>query len=141
VEWWEWTKRHKLLIRQCKGVRAQMVPALPSLRQMHLDGLDLVRTSGKGVIHSYVVVTQPILSAFVTAFPYVAGLVELDDCREPDGTMMHVAGVMVDNEAGVAIRVPAELVFEPTCDPNFVVPRWKVSQRERCKVDGLWQGN
>jgi hypothetical protein len=34
---------------------------------------------------------------------------------------------MVDDEADVAIGLPAEVVFEPTSDPNFVMPRWKIS--------------
>jgi len=79
------------------------------------------------VIHSYVVVTQPILAAFVPAVPYVVGLIELDDCHEADGSLTRVAGVMMDDEDKMAIGLPAEVVFEPTADPNFVMPRWKIS--------------
>ncbi len=94
-------------------------------------------SSGKGVLHSYVVVTQPILAAFVSAVPYVVGLVELDDCHEPDGSLTRIAGVMMDDEENVAIGLPVEVVFEQTADPNFVMPRFKVCG----KAENTWKFN
>lgn len=83
-------------------------------------------TAGKGVIHSYIVVTQPILSAFIETVPYVVALVELDDCREADGALVRVAGVLMDDEGAVAMGLPVEVVFEETKEPNIVIPRWKI---------------
>jgi uncharacterized OB-fold protein len=59
--------------------------------------------------------------------PYVVAIIELDDCREADGTVTRVAGVMMNDEAEVAIGLPCEVVFEQTNDPKIVMPRWKVS--------------
>jgi uncharacterized OB-fold protein len=84
-------------------------------------------TAGKGVLHSYVVVTQPILSAFIEAVPYVVGLIELDDCHEADGALTRVAGTLLNDEEEVAIGLPVAVVFEETKDPNIVIPRWKIS--------------
>ncbi len=84
-------------------------------------------TAGKGVLHSYVVVTQPILSAFIEAVPYVVGLIELDDCHEAEGALVRVAGTMLNDEAEVAIGLPVEVVFEETKDPYLVIPRWRVN--------------
>jgi uncharacterized OB-fold protein len=89
--------------------------------------LDWFETAGKGVLHSYVVITQPILGAFVEAVPYVVGLVELSDCHEADGSLVRVAGVMLNDEAEVAIGLPVQVEFEETTDPNIVIPRWKIS--------------
>jgi uncharacterized OB-fold protein len=83
-------------------------------------------TAGKGVLHSYIVVTQPILSAFIETVPYVVGLIELDDCHETDGSLVRVAGVLMDDEDAVAIGLPVEVVFEETKEPNIVIPRWKI---------------
>jgi uncharacterized OB-fold protein len=83
-------------------------------------------TAGKGVLHSYVVVTQPILSAFIETVPYVVGLIELDDCHEADGALVRVAGVLLDDEDAVAMGLPVEVVFEETKEPNIVIPRWKI---------------
>jgi uncharacterized OB-fold protein len=84
-------------------------------------------TAGKGVIHSYVVVTQPILGAFIETVPYVVGLIELDDCHEADGALVRVAGVLLDDEDAVAIGLPVQVVFEETKEPNIIIPRWKIS--------------
>ena len=61
--------------------------------------IDWFETAGKGVIHSYVVVTQPIVGAFIGAVPYVVAVIELDDCKEEDGTVTRVAGVMMEDES------------------------------------------
>ncbi len=127
MEWWEGTKRRKLLVRQCKNCGHKWFPPFPACAKCTSMDLTWFETSGKGVLHSYVVVTQPILAAFVNSVPYVVGLVELDDCHEPDGRLTRIAGVMMEDEADVAIGLPCEVVFEQTADPNFIMPRWKIS--------------
>ena len=84
-------------------------------------------TAGTGVIHSYIVVAQPIVGAFVEAVPYVVAIIELDDCKEEDGTVTRVAGVLTNDESEVAIGLPCKVLFEPTADPNIVMPRWQIS--------------
>ncbi len=83
-------------------------------------------TAGKGVLYSYVVVVQPIIGAFVSAVPYVVAIIELDDCREEDGTVTRVAGVLTNDESEVAIGLPCEVLYEATNDPKIVVPRWRI---------------
>jgi uncharacterized OB-fold protein len=73
------------------------------------------------------VVTQPILSAFIEAVPYVVGLIELEDCYEADGSLVRVAGVLMNEEEEVAIGLPVAVEFETTKDPNIVIPRWKIT--------------
>ena len=48
--------------------------------------LDWFQTIGTEVIHSYVLVEQPIVGAFISSVPYVVAIIELDDCKEEDGT-------------------------------------------------------
>ncbi|MGH9599562.1 MAG: Zn-ribbon domain-containing OB-fold protein [Terracidiphilus sp.] len=84
-------------------------------------------TAGTGVLHSYVVVVQPIVGAFIGAAPYVVGVIELDDCKETDGTVTRVAGVMTNDEAEVAIGLPCQVTYEDTNDTNIVMPRWRIS--------------
>jgi uncharacterized OB-fold protein len=59
--------------------------------------------------------------------PYVVAIIELDDCKEEDGTVTRVAGVMTNDEAEVAIGLPCSVLFEETNDPRIVMPRWRVS--------------
>ena len=65
VEWWAGTKQHKFLVRQCKSCGHKWFPPFPACAKCTSMDLTWFETSGKGVIHSYVVVTQPILAAFV----------------------------------------------------------------------------
>jgi uncharacterized OB-fold protein len=83
-------------------------------------------TAGKGVIHSYVVVEQPIVGAFIGTVPYVVAIIELDDCKDADG-VVRVAGVLTNDDAEAAIGLPCEVLFEPTADPKIVMPRWRIT--------------
>lgn len=126
AEWWMGTKQHKYLVRQCKSCGHKWFPPFPACSKCTSMDLTWFETAGKGVIHSYIVVTQPILSAFIETVPYVVALVELDDCREADGALVRVAGVLMDDEGAVAMGLPVEVVFEETKEPNIVIPRWKI---------------
>ena len=55
------------------------------------------QTISTGVIHSYVLVEQPIVGAFIGSVPYVVAIIELDDCKQEDGTVTRVAGVLSDD--------------------------------------------
>ena len=82
AEWWMGTKQHKYLVRQCKTCGHKWFPPFPACGKCTSMDLTWFETAGKGVLHSYVVVTQPILGAFIETVPYVVGLVELHDCHE-----------------------------------------------------------
>jgi len=55
------------------------------------------------------VVVQPIVGAFVSAAPYVVAVIEWHACKEQDGTVTRVAGVMTNDESEVAIGPPCTL--------------------------------
>ena len=58
---------------------------------------------------------------------YKLPLIELDDCKEEDGTVTRVAGVLTNEESEAAIGLPCTVVFEETGDPKIVMPRWRIS--------------
>src|SRR5215475_9883212 len=111
AEWWMGTKQRKYLVRQCKTCGHKWFPPFPACSKCTSMDLTWFETAGKGVLHSYVVVTQPILSAFI----------------EADGALVRVAGVMMNDEAEVAMGLPVAVEFEATKDSNIVIPRWKIS--------------
>jgi len=128
AEWWAATKQHKYFVRQCnKCGHKWFPPTIPACAKCASMDIGWFETTGKGVIYSYVVVTQPILGAFTNTAPYVVAIIELNDCREEDGTVTRVAGVLMNDEAETAIGLPCEAVYEETNDPKIVVPRWKIS--------------
>ncbi|HVA81981.1 MAG TPA: OB-fold domain-containing protein [Candidatus Binataceae bacterium] len=127
-EWWDATRKHKYLVRRCNRCGHKWFPpTIPACGKCMSMDIGWFETAGKGAIHSYVVVVQPIVGAFVGAVPYVVAVIELADCKEEDGAVTRVAGVMTNDESEVAIGSPCEVVFEATNDPNIVMPRWHIS--------------
>ena len=63
------------------------------------------QTISTGVIHSYVLVEQPIVGAFISSVPYVVAIMELDDCKQEDGTVTRVAGVLTDDHSKASKRL------------------------------------
>jgi len=134
-EWWEGARHKKFLVRS-KGEHKWWppVPACPFTGDM--DGLGWYEASGKGVIHSYIVPTQPILAAFVNAVPYVVALVELTDCSAADGSyFVRVGGVLLDDEDKAEIGAPVELewvespqmyTYADGTEDHIQIPRWRV---------------
>jgi uncharacterized OB-fold protein len=135
-EWWEAARQHKYLVRQCKRCGHKWFPPnIPACDKCTAMDIGWFETAGKGVIHSYVVVVQPIVGAFVSSVPYVVAIIELDDCKETDGTVTRVAGVLTNAEAEVAIGLPCTVLFEETNDPKILMPRWRISGG----ADGTWK--
>jgi len=67
----------------------------------------------------------------------VVAIIELDDCKEEDGSVTRVAGVLTNDEAEVAIGLPCEVQYENTNDPKIVMPRWRISGT----ASGTWKFN
>ena len=127
-EWWAATRQHKYLVRRCDRCGHKWFPpGIPACSKCVSMEVGWFETAGTGVIHSYIVVAQPIVGAFVESVPYVVAIIELDDCKEEDGTVTRVAGVLTNDESEVAIGLPCKVLFEPTSDPNIVMPRWQIS--------------
>lgn len=135
-EWWAATREHKYLVRQCKQCGHKWFPpTFPACSKCTSMDLGWFETSGKGVIHSYVVVEQPIVGAFIGTVPYVVAIVELDDCKEADGGVTRVAGVLTNDDTEAAIGLPCEVIYEPTADPKIVMPRWRITG----SVENAWK--
>jgi uncharacterized OB-fold protein len=127
-EWWDAARQHRYLVRRCNRCGHKWFPpSIPACSRCMSMDIGWFETAGKGVIHSYVVVVQPIVGAFVGAVPYVVAVIELDDCKDTDGTVTRVAGVMINDESEVAIGLPCAVLFEETTDPKIVMPRWHIS--------------
>lgn len=127
-EWWAATRQNKYLVHQCsKCGHKWFPPTIPACSKCMSMDIGWFETAGTGVIHSYIVVTQPIVGAFIESVPYVVAIIELDDCKEEDGTVTRVAGVLTNDESEVAIGLPCKVIFEPTNDAKIVMPRWQIT--------------
>jgi uncharacterized OB-fold protein len=137
-EWWEGARQKKFLVRICNNDGFKWFPPVPACAICgEMQNIGWFETSGKGVIHSYIVPTQPILAAFVNAVPYVVATVELPDCTWKDGEwFVRVGGVLMDDEDKAEIGAPVELVWVDSpqmytyadgTEDNLRIPRWQVT--------------
>lgn len=74
---WEGLKQGKLLIQRCAGCGLLRHPPGPACKQCHSFEWDTLESKGKGEIHSFVVVHQPVFEAFES--PHPVGLIALDE--------------------------------------------------------------
>src|SRR5271156_2540705 len=114
-EWWEAARQHKYLVRRCSRCGHKWFPPnIPACSKCASMEIGWVETAGKGVLHSYVAVVQPIIGAFISAVPYVVCIIELDDFKETDGAVTRIAGVLTNDEQYVAIGLPCQVLYEET---------------------------
>lgn len=132
-DWWQGTKEHKYLVRQCRKCAHKWFPPSPMCSACNSDDVGWFETSGKGTIHSYTVIQKAVHPAFAQAAPYVVALIELEGCAYPDGGAVRTVGVLIDPEEDAAIGLPVQVQFEPTGE--LVIPRWKISG----SAPGAWK--
>ena len=74
---WEGLKEHRLLVRRCARCRHLHHPPGPMCPQCHALEWEAQPLSGRGTVHSYVIVHQPQLPGF--SYPLPVALVELQE--------------------------------------------------------------
>jgi uncharacterized OB-fold protein/acyl dehydratase len=101
---WDGLKEDKLLIQRCKACGTLRHPPGPVCTACHSFDWDTVQASGRGTIHSYVVMHHPKHPAF--DYPHVVGLIQLEE-----GTRLVAPVVGVAHDA-VKIGTPVQVEFE-----------------------------
>lgn len=112
---WEGLAHRKLLFQSCGGrLRHPPAPMCPETGSLEFD---IVEASGRGVIHSFVVVHQPKLPGFDYPLPVV--LVELEE-----GVRI-VAGMTGAGSADLAIGKPVIADFVEI-EPGYILPAFRL---------------
>ena len=118
AEFWEGTKRGELLLQRCGGCgHLRFPPAVICPRCWSTDS-KWERTSGRGHIHTFIVVHRPQHPAFFEDVPYNVAIVELDE-----GIRLHSNVVDCAPEA-LRIGLPVEVVFQRVND-EITLPRFR----------------
>jgi uncharacterized OB-fold protein len=103
---WEGVAARRLLIQRCAGCRRLQHPPAPMCPACHGLTMEAIEASGRGVIHSFVVMHHPPVPPF--EYPNVIVLVEL---AEGTRLVSRLAGVAPDDvRIGMAVRVDFETV-------------------------------
>ena len=109
---WDGLRQQRLLVRRCTRCQHLHHPPGPMCPKCHAFDWDVQQLSGRGVIHSYVIVHQPQLPGF--SYPLPVALVEL-----AEGVRL-VANLVGVSPQEVRIGMPVEVEFVEVA-PDYVL--------------------
>jgi uncharacterized OB-fold protein len=117
---WQGCQRHELLLQKCHDCgRFQFYPRSLCINCMS-QGLEWVRSSGKGSVHTFTVIHQNVMPGFSQEVPYVFAIVELTERVRLTTNIVGCA------PAEVYIGMPVTVVFEPI-SPEISLPKFRPS--------------
>jgi uncharacterized OB-fold protein/acyl dehydratase len=112
---WDGVKRKELLIQRCAGCGALRHPPRPMCPSCQSLEWNAVKASGRGTIHSFVVIHHPPFPPF--DYPHVVALVDLEE-----GTRLVANLIDIDPKAvkvGMPVRIDFVAVDEELMLPQF----------------------
>jgi uncharacterized protein len=115
AHYWEGTLLGDLRLQRCRVCSTTYFPPQPFCPRCSSGEVDVVRASGRGTLHSYVI-THLAAPGFEP--PYVIAVVELE---EGPRLLTNLVEVEPDPQV-IPLDLPVEVVFEPVGDvvlPNF----------------------
>ncbi len=118
--YWEATQKHELRVQKCNSCGTLRFPPRPICHVCNSFDSEWILCSGKGTIHSYVVVPRPAHPAFRDKVPYGVVLVDLE---EGVRLISNVVDVPSDQ---LSIGMPVEVVFDDVAE-DVTLPRFKRS--------------
>ena len=78
--YWDAVKDHKFVVQQCNKCKNYYQPPRPMCPECHtLDTMDFVPSSGKGIVHSYIIYTTDRMAYPGMKIPYAVMVVEMDE--------------------------------------------------------------
>lgn len=110
---WEGADKGELRIQRCKGCETLRHPPSPMCPDCQSLEWDFVKSSGRGVVYSFVVMHHPPIPPF--EYPNPIALVELEE-----GTRL-ITQLKGLKEEEIAIGMPVEVAFTEV-EPGMVLP-------------------
>ena len=117
AHFWEGTARGDLRLQRCRSCSETYFPPQPFCPACASDDVEVVRASGRGTLHSYVI-NHRAAPGFDA--PYVIAVVEL---AEGPRLLTNLVDVAPDPDA-LPLDVAVEVVFEPVGD--ITLPLFRV---------------
>jgi uncharacterized OB-fold protein len=117
--WFDAAAEGWLALGHCRACGAWFMPRVICPKCWSQD-VEVARSSGRGVVHSFTVLYRPIDPWFEDKLPYVLGLIETE---EGVRVLTNVIGVEPDKvEIGMPVEVSFEDRGEGTIVPQFGPP-------------------
>ena len=119
--YWDACRRRELHLQRCRACRTFVhFPGVLCWR-CGSDRLEWEKVSGKGRVHTFVVVHHATIPEFKARVPYAVAWIELDESPSA-----RVLSDLVDCDvAKLAIGDRVEVVFDVDAIEGFVVPRFR----------------
>ena len=114
---WDGTAEGELRLQRCLGCESTYFPPQPYCPQCGSDDVDVVRSSGRGFLYSYVIshLSVPGFEA-----PYVIAVVELE---EGPRLLTNIVEVLPDPDH-LPLDLPVEVIYRAVVD--FKLPLFRV---------------
>jgi uncharacterized OB-fold protein len=109
AHYWEGTALGELRLQRCRACETTYFPPQPFCPACSSADVEVVRSSGRGSLSSYVITYRPAPGLDP---PYVIAVVELE---EGPRLLTNIVGVAPDPDA-LAIDLPVEVVYETVGD-------------------------
>ncbi|MDT0575375.1 MaoC family dehydratase N-terminal domain-containing protein [Croceicoccus sp. F390] len=119
AHYWKGIAERKLLIQQCSGCGRLRHPPGPACPVCHALEWEAKEASGRGKLHSFVVVHQPKVPGF--SYPLPVLLVELEE-----GVRMVANAIDVDRDA---LTIGADLMLDfLEVEPGYLLPGFRLAK-------------
>jgi uncharacterized OB-fold protein len=102
---WNGLREHKLLIQSCGGCGTLRNPPQPMCPKCRSLEWELIESSGRGTVYSYVMPHQPTFPFF--DYPYIVALIEL-----AEGVRL-VSNLTDIDPADVTVGMAVEVFYQP----------------------------
>jgi uncharacterized OB-fold protein len=120
AHFWQGTSEGELRLQRCRACDRAYFPPQPFCPHCASDDVEVVRASGNGTLHSYVI-NHRAAPGFTA--PYVIAVVELD---EGPRLLTNLVEVEADPDA-LPLDLPVEVVFETVGDAALPIFRPRTS--------------
>ena len=75
--WWEGLRAHRVLLQHCADCGRTRFPPMPSCPWCAAAAFDVVESSGRGIVYSFVTAHVAVSPGYVGSLPYSVATVEL----------------------------------------------------------------
>ena len=117
--YWDFLRKHEVRLQQCSDCGAFRFPASPVCVECDSARYTWARSSGKGVVFSWVVFHKSYFPSFAKDVPYNVAMVRLED-----GPMFIANIVGIENTA-IRRGMPVEIVFDDVAE-DLTIPRFRL---------------
>jgi uncharacterized OB-fold protein len=116
--YWEGCRNHELLIQRCRQCTAHQFYPRTFCTACNSTEVELVRSSGRGEVLTYTIITRAVSAAYAEDAPYVIALIRLEE-----GPKMMSNVVECDPES-VQVGMAVEVVFDQWSE-EITIPKFR----------------